>query len=277
MIPAANITAWRRRAPWPDDVQVEQDLILSRLIVEIANDGLLGTELAFRGGTCLHKLHLPTPVRYSEDLDYVRRTHSGIKPHLKALAEIARSLGLEEAGTARSGSMVHARFDAAPTSGSGRIRVKVEINISETDAFQSRIEVPYAVDSAWWRGETRVVTFSLEELLGTKLRALYQRSKGRDLFDLWHFTTHLDLDPPRILAAFRHYMGEREFSFPELAENLSEKLADQSFRDDMLQLVTDLPEEYEPDPAANEVMEKLGSGLRNAPSMNEIQGGAWRR
>ena len=120
--------------------------------------------------------------------------------------------------------MVHARFDTAPTSGSGRIRVKVEINISETDAFQSRIEVPYAVDSAWWRGEARVVTFSLEELLGTKLRALYQ-----------------------------------------------------SFRDDMLQLVTDLPEEYEPDPAANEVMEKLGSGLRNAPSRDEIQGGAWRR
>lgn len=277
MIPAANITAWRRRAPWPDDVQVEQDLILSRMIVEIANDDLLGEELAFRGGTCLHKLHLPTPARYSEDLDYVRRTHSGIKPHLKALSKVARSLGLEEAGTERSGSMVHARFDAVPTSGSGRIRVKVEINISETDAFQPRIEIPYAVDSAWWRGEARVATFSLEELLGTKLRALYQRSKGRDLFDLWHFMTYSTPDPPGILAAFRHYMGEREFSFPELAGNLSEKLADQSFRDDMLQLVTDLSEEYVPDLAANEIMEELGSGLRNAPPRDQIQAGAWRR
>ena len=39
--------------------------------------GLLGPELAFRGGTCLHKLCLPQPFRYSEDLDYVRTTHGG--------------------------------------------------------------------------------------------------------------------------------------------------------------------------------------------------------
>lgn len=43
---------------------------------------LLGPELAFWGGTCLHKLHLPAPLRYSEDLDYVRSTYSGIKPYL---------------------------------------------------------------------------------------------------------------------------------------------------------------------------------------------------
>jgi len=55
-------------APWPERRQVEQDLILSRLILEIAADALLGKELAFRGGTCLHKLHLPAALRYSEDL-----------------------------------------------------------------------------------------------------------------------------------------------------------------------------------------------------------------
>ena len=64
--------------------------MLSRLIVEIAQHELLGGELAFRGGTCLHKLHLPEPLRYSEDLDYVRRTHSGIKPYLTALRACPR-------------------------------------------------------------------------------------------------------------------------------------------------------------------------------------------
>ena len=68
MLPQAYITEWSGRAPWPDPVQVEQDLILSRLLIEIANDELLGKALAFRGGTCLHKLHLPSPIRYSEDL-----------------------------------------------------------------------------------------------------------------------------------------------------------------------------------------------------------------
>ena len=74
MIPAAHITHWAAGAPWPTRQQIEQDLILSRLIIEFACPPLLGEALAFRGGTCLHKLHLPTALRYSEDLDYVRTT-----------------------------------------------------------------------------------------------------------------------------------------------------------------------------------------------------------
>ncbi len=65
MIPSAFITEWRARVPWPESHQVEQDLILSRLMVEIANNELLGGELVMRGGTCLHKLHLPKPYRYT--------------------------------------------------------------------------------------------------------------------------------------------------------------------------------------------------------------------
>jgi predicted nucleotidyltransferase component of viral defense system len=277
LIPAANITAWRRQAPWPDDGQVEQDLILSRMMVEIANHDLLGPELAFRGGTCIHKLHLPTPARYSEDLDYVRRTKSGIKPHLSALAEIASTIGLEEAGTERSGSMVHTKFDATPTAGPGRIRVEVELNIVETEAFLPRVKIPYAIDSPWWQGKAEIGTFPLEELLGTKLRALYQRSKGRDLFDLWHTLTHLDPDADEIVGSFRHYIKQEEFSFPELAQNLLAKLADRDFRDDMTQLVIDLPADYEPKIAADLVMGRLGSHLRNAPDREEIEAGGWRR
>jgi predicted nucleotidyltransferase component of viral defense system len=276
LIPAANITAWRRQAPWPEDAQVEQDLILSRLMVEIANDDLLGPELAFRGGTCIHKLHLATPARYSEDLDYVRRTKSGIKPYLSALKDIATALGLRESGTERSGPMVHARFDTVSTSAVGRIRVKIEINIAETEAYLPRIEVPYAVDSPWWQGEAMISTYPLEELLGTKLRALFQRSKGRDLFDLWHVLTSLAPDETKIVDAFRHYMGGREFSFPELAQNLAAKLEDRSFRDDVLQLVTNLPDDYDHDTAADVVMERLGPHLRNAPDGEEIRAGAWR-
>ena len=74
MIPAAFITDWGNTARWPTVDQIEQDLVLSRLIIEIANDDYLGNELMFRGGTCLHKLHLNPALRYSEDLDYVRRS-----------------------------------------------------------------------------------------------------------------------------------------------------------------------------------------------------------
>ncbi len=71
MISPNALTAWRTTHPWADDEQVEQDLIMTRVAIEIANDPYLGNVLAWRGGTCLHKLFLPTARRYSEDLDYV--------------------------------------------------------------------------------------------------------------------------------------------------------------------------------------------------------------
>jgi predicted nucleotidyltransferase component of viral defense system len=72
VIPQAALNAWSQQVPWPSPVDVEQDLVLSRLIVDIANHPVLGSELAFRGGTSLQKLHLSRPLRYSNDLDYVR-------------------------------------------------------------------------------------------------------------------------------------------------------------------------------------------------------------
>lgn len=85
MIPRASVTAWALEHPWPQADQVEQDLLLARAMCEIANDPHLGPELAMRGGTALHKLFFPKPLRYSEDLDYVRRSSGPIGPILDLL------------------------------------------------------------------------------------------------------------------------------------------------------------------------------------------------
>ena len=58
MIPQAHITAWRATAPWCDDAQVEQDLVLSRAAVEIFSEPELAGLLALRGGTALNKLFI---------------------------------------------------------------------------------------------------------------------------------------------------------------------------------------------------------------------------
>ena len=142
MIDRPALIAWRSLAPWPNPVQIEQDLLLSRLMIEIARDEALGSELVMRGGTCLNKLHLPTPLRYSEDLDYVRRTRGGIKPYTQALAKIAEQVGLTVSSRQRSGQMVHVYLDWQPTEGIGRIRIKIEMNIAETE-HSSRREDPY--------------------------------------------------------------------------------------------------------------------------------------
>jgi predicted nucleotidyltransferase component of viral defense system len=264
------LIAWRSQAPWPDRVQIEQDLLLSRLMIEIARDEVLGPELSMRGGTCLHKLHLPTPLRYSEDLDYVRSTHTGIKPYTQALAKIADEIGLTVSSRQRSGQMVHVYLDGQPTEGIGRIRIKVEMNIAETEPFQPNKAISHTVETSWWSGEADIPTFQTEELLATKLRALYQRSKGRDLFDLWLGLTVLDANPEQIVAGLRHYMGDAVFSFPQLRDNLTAKLADAGFRHDVDALLASTPPEYDPKLAADIIMRELGSRLRNAPTADEI-------
>lgn len=113
--------------------------------------------------------------------------------------------------------------------------------------------------------------------MGTKLRALYQRAKGRDLFDLLHVLTETDADDGRIVEALHHYMGDGVFSFGELAENLAAKLDNPGFRDDLAQLVTEPPSGYELTAAADLVMERLGSRLPKAPALEEIESGRWRQ
>jgi predicted nucleotidyltransferase component of viral defense system len=276
LIPQAFITEWQARAPWPQPVQIEQDLILSRLMIEVATREPLADEFVMRGGTCLHKLHLPKPHRYSEDLDYVRRARSGVGPYLDALRELAADVGLEVQSVEQKRTLVHVILDAEPTTLPGRIRIKIETNIAETEFFQEPITIEHAVDSRWWRGEAKVPTFALTEMMATKVRALYQRSKGRDLFDLWLVLTTCSPDPATIVAGLRHYMEDGVFSYRELAANLRGKLEDADFRSDLDPLLLAVPDGYTVDGAADLVVEQLGALLDNAPDRTEIDAGAWR-
>ena len=72
MIPRAYIDEWRLTAPWSQDAWVEQDLVISRAIVDIFRSPELAKRLAFRGGTALHKHFLAPASRYSEDIDLVQ-------------------------------------------------------------------------------------------------------------------------------------------------------------------------------------------------------------
>ncbi len=89
--------------PWGYPPHVEQDLVLARLMVDIARHEALSGQLAFKGGTCLHKLWMPEPWRYSEDLDYT--LIGNIKPdNLRdALKEIVHKAGFTSADWRTSG------------------------------------------------------------------------------------------------------------------------------------------------------------------------------
>ena len=63
MIPQANITAWRSAVPWADDSQVEQDLVLTRALIELFSEASLEDKISLRGGTAFQKLFIKSPCR----------------------------------------------------------------------------------------------------------------------------------------------------------------------------------------------------------------------
>ena len=209
MIPRDYITQWRERAPWSEDFQVEQDLVISRALVEIFSDPVLGGALAFRGGTALYKLYLTPPARYSEDIDLVQVEPGPAGPMMDALRN-ALDPWLGQARWKQSEGRVTFgyRFPSEDVPAI-RLRLKVEINTREHFAVLGFTKRPFLVESRWYSGRADITTFELDELLATKMRALYQRRKGRDLFDLAVGLAEGRSDAGRIVTAFREYM-ERE-------------------------------------------------------------------
>jgi predicted nucleotidyltransferase component of viral defense system len=116
-----------------------------------------------------------------------------------------------------------------------RLRLNVEINSREHFTVFGIVRVPFSVSSRWFRGNAEIGTYTLDELLGTKLRALYQRKKGRDLFDLATALETTQADPARIVTAFAEYMrhGGHGVTRMQFDRNLEAKLSDQQFNADI--------------------------------------------
>lgn len=240
MIPRDYITEWRAAAPWIEDFQVEQDLVISRALVEIFQDPYLAGVLAFRGGTALYKLYLQPAARYSEDIDLVQVNAGQAGKTLDALRSVLDPwLGTPRWKQTEGRITFVYRFeseDSPPIA----LKLKVEINTREHFAVYDYARVPFQVTSRWFNGDCEVVTFDLDELLATKLRALYQRKKGRDLFELATALAHMDVSPERIVAAFCEYMvhGGHHVTRASFEANLEAKLQDPVFVADMGPLLT---------------------------------------
>lgn len=258
MIPQAAITHWRHVAPWPQDAQVEQDLILCRALVEIFREPELSRHLILRGGTALHKLYATSPLRYSEDIDLVQPTAGPIGSVLDGLrARLDPILGTPRRENNPGNVTLRYRMESEipPVI---PLRLKIEINTREHFDVYGITARPFAVRSPWFEGTSGVNTYNLEELLATKLRALYQRRKGRDLFDLWIGLRTKGVEAGRVVAAFRRYMhaARAKVSRAEFEKNLAAKVAFRAFRDDLRPLLAPAVE-YDAAEAARLVGERL--------------------
>lgn len=268
MIPRAHITAWRSEAPWSTDAQVEQDLVICRAVVDLFGDELLAREVAFRGGTALHKLHFNPPGRYSEDIDLVQVNAGPIGPVMDAVrARLDPWLGKPQWKQGQGRVTFLYRFESE-TKPITPLKLKVETNTREHFCVLGPRRARFQVDSPWHSGAADVLTYEPEELLGTKLRALYQRKKGRDLFDLSEALTRITgLDAEKVVACFTRYLENdgRRVTRTEFEENLAEKIGDKVFLSDVPPLLA-LGVSFDPAAALGRVRDAFISRLPDSAS-----------
>jgi predicted nucleotidyltransferase component of viral defense system len=240
MIPRAAITEWRSRAPWGTDAQVEQDLVLSRALIEMFGDPMVRNHLAFRGGTALNTLYLHPASRYSEDIDLVQIKGEPIGPVVRALRKTLDPwLGTPIGKRSKSNVTLIYRFESElpPVQ---PLRLKVEINTREHFSVLGFENRSFAVDNLWMSGTAQLQTYPVEELLGTKFRALYQRRKGRDLFDLDEvLNRHSAIDDAKIVNCFHKYLAHEKLrvSRAQYEANMHEKLKSADFGSDIAPLL----------------------------------------
>ena len=241
MIPINFINQWRQHAPWTYQSQVEQDLVLSRALVSLYQEPIVQESLAFRGGTALSKLFCDSPARYSEDIDLVQIKDAPIGEVLSAIRHALDPwLGTAKwKQTPRSVKLVY-RFHSEDEP-SVPLRLKIEINTVESFSVFGLEHKLYEVNSRWFSGKADLCAYTLNELMATKFRALYQRLKGRDLYDLWLALTELNADANQIVEAFHYYNKFHRVmvSRAEYERNLTLKMRDNDFLSDANQVLPD--------------------------------------
>ncbi|MCL2329661.1 MAG: nucleotidyl transferase AbiEii/AbiGii toxin family protein [Bacteroidetes bacterium] len=234
MIQEKFIVDWQKNAPWLDMQMVEQDLIICRALVAIFNDDFLASRLAFRGGTALHKLYLSPQARYSEDIDLVQIQSGNVGVILDKLREVLSFLGKPSIKQKKNNNTMVFRVNSTfpPVT---PIRLKIEINCQEHFNVLGLVKIPFEVKNQWFEGCCEITTYHLDELIGTKFRALYQRKKGRDLFDLQKALENKSLNTDNVIKCFYEYISFSDGKPPSQAvylANMDEKIQEAVFLKD---------------------------------------------
>jgi len=272
-----DVLAHQAHVPWPSQRQVEQDLLLCRAMAAIFNDRFLHSQVAMRGGTLLHKVYLAPPSRYSEDIDLVvfgdrpeqhirralRRVLSDVLGAPKTSAWGVITLAIRN--SVKPSRVLRMTYSLPSISEPGMtLDIVVEANVTERTPHRPIVEIPFEFPFRDALVKTLVNGYDIHEMLGTKMRALFQRRRGRDLFDLyWALTlAKPPVDPTAIIESFQHYLRQEDSSAgrAEFVGILQSHLADRGFCSDMNQLLR-VGAEYDPQKAGAYVKARLLSLL----------------
>ncbi len=204
-------------------------------------------------------MYLQLQPRYSEDIDLVPIRPEPIKETIQQLQKILSFLGKPNVTPKKDNNTIYYKYESEfpPVQ---ILKLKVETNCREHFSVLGWKKKEFEIQSSYFIGKCDLTTYKLEELLGTKLRALYQRRKGRDLFDLWKALTTANSDTDLIIQCYKEYMRySLDKPIPTKKEfllNLERKKTDSEFLGDTVGLLRP-NDKYNQDEAFEVVIEKL--------------------
>lgn len=203
---------------------VEKDYVLGWLLWGIGTHPGLRDAWVFKGGTCLKKCFVET-YRFSEDLDFTVLDGGLLEPDdlIPVLDQMLESVesasGLELRGRAPrlrmrpDGRSAEGRiYYRGPRGAPGEARVKLDLTYDEVVVEPTvRQPIAHAYDEQL-PGDGAVRCYSFVEVFAEKLRALGQRTRPRDLYDVVNLYRRADLRGERdhvadVLARKCEYKG----------------------------------------------------------------------
>lgn len=236
IITRPKLTVWADKIGATGLPQAEHDYRLVMALKSLSEHSELRQELAFKGGTALNKLYYGESNRLSVDLDFNAVGAPGIV--LKRGAQLRRwvesvlreqdpdyqlSYKYSERQTA-----IAARY--APLMGAAPQPIKVEISVIESVPILGLVEKTLEGPE----GPVNIRTYTLDELLAGKIRALYDRRKGRDIHDLDRARGfQFDDRAVRRLVCYYFFASRKVFNWSLFRQNLEAKAADRRFGEDV--------------------------------------------
>jgi predicted nucleotidyltransferase component of viral defense system len=230
MIPRAALQA--RASEWGlTEEVVEKDYVLGWLLWGIGSDPNLREHWIFKGGTCLKKCFVET-YRFSEDLDFTVRDGGPLEPDdlLPILTNLLDTVEQEIGITLLSreprvkmrpdGRSAEGRvYYIGPRGAPSEARVKLDLTYDETVVEPSvRRRIAHAYDEDL-PGDGSVQCYAFVEVFAEKLRALGQRTRPRDLYDVVNLYRRADLREDRdlVLAVLKRKCTYKGVPVPTLA------------------------------------------------------------
>jgi len=210
---------------------VEKDYVLGWLLWGIAADPELGKSWAFKGGTCLKKCYIET-YRFSEDLDFTVLPDGPVRPDevapilVRVLERVTDESGIDFSvmeprfRSRRSKGSTEGRvYYRGPRAAPGAASVKLDLTSDEVLARETVMRpIAHPYDDAL-PAPAKARCYSFEELFAEKLRAMGERSRPRDLYDIVNLYRRPDLRlrGEEIRAALIEKCESKDVSVPSFA------------------------------------------------------------